>query len=107
LHLKNFGGDNPKGQVWTYDALEGTARPATPENTAVQSYFYSSETTDGKIDGTIDEAMTKIEGVAAPVYEALLRGEFPKDGSPERADFAVFLALMFARTTALRRMTAE
>jgi hypothetical protein len=36
-----------------------------------------------------------------------LRGEFPKDGSMERADFAVFLALMYARTTAMRRMSAE
>jgi len=41
------------------------------------------------------------------VYEALLRGEFAKDGSMERADFAVFLALMYARTTAMRRMSAE
>jgi len=49
LHLKNFVADNPKGLVWTYDAVEGTARPATPENTGVQSYFYSAETTDGKL----------------------------------------------------------
>jgi hypothetical protein len=47
-----------------------------------------------------------MESAAAPVYEALLRGKIPK-GSQARADFATFLALMYVRTPAMRRMTGE
>ncbi len=107
LHLKHFVGDNPRGQVWTYDALKGTARSATPENTALQSYFYSIETEDGAIDSTVDDFITENEGHAAPVYEALLRSEFPATGSRAHQEFAVFLAMMHLRTPAMRRMSAE
>jgi len=106
LHLKHFVGREPEGQVWTYDAETGDAWSATPENTAVQAHFYSAERADGTMDTTIEETFAKIEGAAAPVYEQLLSGEIPKD-SQARVDFAVFVALMYARTPAMRRMAAE
>jgi hypothetical protein len=106
LHLKHFIGPNPKGQVWTYNAHTGEAYPATPENTAVQTHFYSAENPDGTMDKRIEEYLSKNEGSAAPVYEALLSGEIPKD-SQARADFSMFLALMYVRTPAMRQMSAE
>jgi hypothetical protein len=106
LHLKHFIGPNPKGQVWTYDAHTGKVFSGTSENTAVQTHFYSAERPDGTMDAQLEEFLSEIEGSAAPVYEALLRGEIPKD-SQERAYFSMFLALMYLRTPAMRRMTAQ
>jgi hypothetical protein len=106
LHLKHFIGPNPKGQVWTYDAQTGKVYSATPENTAVQTHFYSAEDPDGTMNTQLEKYLSEIEGKAAPVYEALLRKEIPKN-SQARADFSVFLALMCVRTPAMRRIWAE
>jgi hypothetical protein len=106
LHLQHFTGQDPKGQVWTYDAQTGRAWSAIPEETAVQTHFYSAEKPDGTMDTSIEEALSKIEGKAAPVYNTLLQGTIPGP-SQERMDFSHFLGLMQARTPATRRMTAE
>jgi Protein of unknown function (DUF4238) len=105
LHLKHFTDTND--QVWTYDAETNDTRPAAPRNTAVQTHFYSAEGVGGTMDTRIEEYLAKVEGAAAPVYEALLRGELPGDYSQARADFATFLALMYVRTPAMRRMRGE
>ena len=106
LHLKHFVGSDPKGQVWTYDAETNDVRSSVPENTAVQSHYYSAEQSDGTMDTRLEEHLAKIEGVAAPVYDKLLRGEIPKD-SQERVDFSMFVALMYVRTPTMRRMAGE
>jgi len=74
---------------------------AAPENTAVEGHYYSAERPDGTMDTRIEEHLAKMEGLAAPAYEALLRYNVPKD-SQARADFATFLALMHVRTPAMR-----
>jgi Protein of unknown function (DUF4238) len=107
LHLKHFAGADPKGQVWTYDAESGEVRSATPENTAVQTHFYSVEGEDGVMDTRVEDCLAEIESHAAPVYEALLRAEIPAKGTQARADFASFLAVMYSRTPAMRRISGE
>jgi hypothetical protein len=106
LHLKHFVGNDPKGHVWTYDAVKGDRRSAIPDETAVQRHFYSAERADGTMDVRIEDHLAKMESAAAPVYEDLLHGKIPND-TQARADFATFLALMFARTPGMRRMAAE
>jgi hypothetical protein len=107
LHLKHFVGAAPKGQVWTYDAESGEVRSATPENTAVQTHFHSIEGNDGAMDTRVEDYLSTVESNAAPVYEALLHAEIPPKGSQGRVDFATFLAVMYVRTPAMRRMGAE
>jgi hypothetical protein len=107
LHLKHFVGTDPKGQIWIYDAESGDVRPATPENTAVQSHFYSIEGDDGKMDTRLEDYLSTVESNAAPTYEAMLRLQIPGKESQARTDFATFLALMYVRTPAMRRMSAE
>jgi hypothetical protein len=107
LHLKHFVGPSPEGQVWTYDAQSGDVRSATPENTAVQGHFYSVEADDGTMDTRVEDYLAKAESKAAPVYEDLLRYQVPPKESQARVDFADFLALMYVRTPAMRRMGAE
>ncbi len=104
LHLKHFV--DARGQVWTYDAEIGGARSATPDNTAVQTHFYSAAGDDGTMDTRIEDHLAKMESNAAPVYETLLQYKIPR-ATQARADFATFLALMYARTPAMRRMNAE
>jgi Protein of unknown function (DUF4238) len=106
LHLQHFVGNDPKGQVWTYDAQTGRVWSAIPEETAVQTHFYSAENPDGTMDTRLEEAISKVEGAAAPVYDRLLQGVIPQDPK-ERMDFAYFTALMLVRTPGRRRMSAE
>jgi hypothetical protein len=106
LHLQHFAGNDPPGQVWTYDAKTGKVWSAIPEKTAVGTHFYSAENPDGTMNTRIEEALSKIEGTAAPVYDTLLQGAIPKP-SQERMAFSHFLGLMEARTPAMRRMRAE
>lgn len=106
LHLQHFAGPEPKGQVWTYDAQTGEMRSAVPEQTAVESHFYSVERDDGTMNTGIETKLAEIESKAASTYEALLQGNIPRE-TQERADFSTFLAIMYLRTPAMRRMNAE
>jgi hypothetical protein len=106
LHLQHFVGQEPKGQVWSYESQTGQTRSAVPEQTAVESHFYSVENKDGSMNTGIETKLAEIEDKAAPIYEALLSGNIPLV-TQQRADFATFLALMYVRTPAMRRMAAE
>ena len=106
MHLKHFAGREPAGQVWSYDALEGRQWSAIPDETCTQTHFYSAETNSGVMDTQIEDLLAGFESRAAPVYEDLLKERSRLDAQA-RHDFAEFLALMFTRTTAMRRMTAE
>lgn len=68
VHLKHFIGSSPKSQVWTYDA-GGDVLSATPENTAVETHFYSVERDDGTMDTQLEEFLSLVENNAAPVYD--------------------------------------
>jgi Protein of unknown function (DUF4238) len=105
LHLRNFVGKTPAGHVWTFDKQGGKSRSSIPEETGFETHFYSVERDDGTKDTTIEAFLADVESKAAPVYRALLEGKHP-EGQP-KADFANFLAAMFARTPSLRRMYGE
>jgi hypothetical protein len=105
LHLRNFVGNTPAGHVWTYDKQSGKSRSSIPEETGFETHFYSVEKADGMKDTTIEKFLADVESKAAPVYRGLLEGKLPKGQS--KADFANFLAAMFARTPSLRRMFGE
>ena len=102
LHLRNFAGNQPKGQVWTIDKDGTPLRSAIPEETATQKHFYSIERKDGSLDTTIESHLSEVESKAAPVYKKFLSGSIP-GYSQERADFAAFIALLYVRTPAVRR----
>lgn len=105
LHLQHFA--DASGLVWTYDKHSGRVWAAAAEETAVESHFYSGELPDGTMDVRIEEVIGRIESAAAPVYSALLDGKIPAMAAPERAAFAHFLGLMYARTRPMRRMAGE
>lgn len=92
--------------MWTYDAVEGRQWSAIPGETGVQIHFYSAERDDGTMDTRLEDFLAQVESRAAPVYEDLLNWRLPKDAQA-RINFAQFLALMYTRTTAMRRMAGE
>ncbi|MBL8658712.1 MAG: DUF4238 domain-containing protein [Rhodospirillales bacterium] len=106
MHLQHFTGSEPRGQVWTYDALNGQVRSATPEQTGVENHFYSFLGIDGTMDTRIEDFLSSVESKASPVYEEILQEHVPEK-TQGRADFANFLALMHVRTPGIRRMRAE
>jgi hypothetical protein len=79
---------------------------AIPQETCVQTHFYSAERDDGTMDTRLEEFLSLVESHAAPIYENLLKGRLPQD-QRARMDFAQFLALIHTRTTAMRRMAGE
>lgn len=107
FHLQHFTGAKPDGQVWTYDAQTGRSWSKIPEETGTETHFYSLQREDGTHDTRVEEMLSTIESRAAPVYERLLRCEIPKSNTQARVDFAQFIAVLFARTTTMRRINAE
>lgn len=107
LHLRNFVGKAPAGQVWTYDSLNGRSWSQIPEETGTATHFYSVQREDGTQDTRIEEMLSAIESRASSVYNSLLRGGIPKKDTQVRVYFAEFLAMMYVRTSGMRRMNAE
>jgi hypothetical protein len=64
-HLQHFAGEQPKGQVWTYDKNEGSWRSAIPDGTATFNNFYSVALEDGTYDTTVEEVLAADESDAA------------------------------------------
>jgi hypothetical protein len=105
MHLRHFAGHSPKGHVWTYDTKSDEPRSATTENTAVETHFYSVQMEDGSMNTLMDDYITDVEGKAASIYRNILDGKIPGEGQ-EKADFSTFLAIMYFRTKAMRKMSA-
>ena len=105
FHLRHFIGDVQKGCLWTYDAETGSARPSVPEDTGLETHYYSFENDDGTMSYLYDDCITEVEGFAAPIYKKLVEKQIPHE--QEKFDFAFFLGLTYLRTPAMRRMTGE
>lgn len=107
MHLENFAGTQPAGQVWTYDCTYGRSWSQIPEETGTVTHFYSVTKQDGTQDTRIEEFLSANESRAAPIYRQLLRGEIPKKETQARINFAEFVAMMYFRTPGMRRLNAE
>lgn len=103
--MRYFIGDAPKQCVWTYDAETGNARPSVPEDTGFESHYYSFKNNDGTMNHSYDDFITEVEGFAAPIYKQLVERRIPHE--QEKFDFALFLAVMYLRTPAMRRISGE
>jgi Protein of unknown function (DUF4238) len=107
FHLAQFAGQHPEGCVWVYDADNGTSRACAPDGIGFERNFYSIKKADGTWDTTIDDWITGVEGKAEPIYRQLLQAELPANDTQAKYDFALYLAVLYARTKAQRRMAAQ
>ncbi len=103
FYLSHFAA--AEGIIWTYDCQRDEVRPNSPENTAVETNFYSVKSDDGTYDDRLEKWLSEVESKAAPLYEALVAGKIPVD--QEKADLAVFLASLHTRSPALITAAAE
>jgi len=105
FYLQRFASLRDRDEISTYDQQSGEAWSSTVENTAVEKHLYSVRMPDGKRNTELEDLLAKIEGVAAPLLDKLLR-DYQLDGE-DRARFASFVAMMYVRTNAYRRGFAE
>lgn len=73
-----------------------------PTHATIEKHFYSIDI-GGRRDPVVEEALGKIESVAAPLIERLAAGEFPE--RERRAELALFIAMSWLRTPAWRQQT--
>ena len=94
-----------EGMVWTYDTEHNEVRAGTPENTAIETNFYSIKDEAGEYVDALEEWLSGIEDKAAPLYPKVLKGEAL--AGQEKADFSVFLSSLYTRSPAMIRAMAE
>ena len=94
-----------EGMVWTYDTERNEVRAGTPQNTAVETNFYSVRDEADEYVDALEEWLSGVEDKAAPLYPKVLKGEM-LDGR-EKADFSVFLSSLYTRSPAMIRAMAE
>ncbi len=93
FYLDRFCDD--KGRVWTYEAHQDP-RANKPENTAIETNFYSPTDKDGEHFDDIEMMLADIEGEAAPLWEELMSGKVMCGKA--RWTLAIFLAIQFLRS---------
>lgn len=103
FYLANFC--DADGYLWTHDSRLEKPRRTLPENTGFETNIYSPEAEEGKRIDYIEETLSVVESAAAPLIQKLLRCE-SIDGK-EKADMALFIACMFARSPAQLRQNAN
>lgn len=103
FYLEHF--TDPEGKVWSYDLMLDQVRAGIPQNTAVETNFYSVKDESGEYVDLLEKWLADVEGKAAQLYPKLLSGEIFAD--QERADFAVFLSSLHLRSPAMIRAGAQ
>lgn len=98
FYLRRFA--NPKGQVSVFDRQMARSYTTSVENVAVEAGFYDAFTENGERLTLAEETLSKVEGEARHVIEALARstkGGLGPD-QEQRETLALFLALQTTRT---------
>jgi hypothetical protein len=103
FYLQRFS--SATGQVWNYDKQGGRVWPRSVEDTAFERHLYSITMEDGQYNTEIDDFITKVENIGAPLVDRVMAGEHLS--GQNRYDFASFVAIMFVRTNSFRRLFAE
>ena len=105
FYMRAFASD--RGQVRVVERASGREFTTGTANVFVERDFYTVSSVRAHDDhGLIEGLYAKVEGVAAPVFEQLRRGDFPL-ASKDRSEFASFLALQVSRGRMFRRFIDE
>jgi hypothetical protein len=82
------------------DKRTGKPTSVSPRDAAVRRHFYSIDVDDGRRDPGIEEVLSKIESIAAPLVRRVEEGDFPV--REQRLELAMFVAVCWLRTPAWR-----
>jgi hypothetical protein len=98
--LERFAQETARGtRVCQLEVSSGRPAQVGPRSAAVRKHFYSLDI-DGRREPAVEEALGKIESVAAPLIRGLAAGEFPR--REQRAELALFIAMSWLRTPVWR-----
>ena len=103
FYLQHFA--DADGLVWTYDILEDRIAGSTPENTAVQTNFYSPVDDYGNHFDELEKLLAAIESSAAPIYPSLIDGEV--FAGQAKSDMSLFFSTLYLRSPAIINASAE
>jgi hypothetical protein len=104
--LERFARDTKRGRLLAMlEKATGKPTCVSPRDAAVRRHFYSIDVDDGQRDSGIEELLSKIESIAAPLARGLEEGEFPV--REHRLELALFLAVCWLRTPAWREQMAS
>jgi hypothetical protein len=99
--LERFARDTQRGRlVAMLDKATGKPTCVSPRDAAVRRHFYSIDVDEAQRDPGIEEVLSKIESIAAPLVRGVDEGEFPV--REHRLELALFLAVCWLRTPAWR-----
>lgn len=93
FYLRGFA---PDGLLHVYDRADKAYRKQTPKNTAVESHFYTIENEDGERSAAVEGLLAQVDDAAANVIAKVIARDALSDR--ERADLALFVALLRSRT---------
>ncbi|HEX9127677.1 MAG TPA: DUF4238 domain-containing protein [Gemmatimonadaceae bacterium] len=93
------------GLLWVYDRSTEEYRAQTTKNTAVMGHYYAVLNEQGEKDYSVEEMLSTLEGIGAPVVRRLDRGE--QIEPEERVNLAFFIALLFNRVPRFEREIDE
>lgn len=102
FYLSHFCDED--GAVWTY-APKSEPRARKPEETAVETNFYSPVMEGGERYDEVEKLLAQIESLAAPLWEELMSGS--KISGDARDKIAIFIAAQYLRSPAMLGAGAE
>jgi hypothetical protein len=104
--LDAFARDTKRGRlVAMLDKRSGTPKNVSPRDATIRRHFYSIDVDDGRRDPGIEELLSKVESIAAPLIRGIDAGDYPV--RQQRLELAFFLAVCWLRTPAWREQMSS
>lgn len=103
FYLDHF--KDSEGHIWTYDKKGEDVRFARPEETAIETNFYSVIGEDGEYIDALEDWLAEVESLAAPLYPKVLKGEILT--GDDRVAFSLFIASLHVRSPAMVNAVAK
>src|SRR3972149_6577246 len=90
FYLEGFCRDD---LLWVYDRDEKEYRQQTPQNTAVQKYYYSFENDNGERDAEVEGLLSLVETYTKPIIDKINNRE-SIDGN-EKETLSIFIGFLY------------
>lgn len=81
--------------LWVYDNEEKEFRQQTPQNTAVQTYYYCFENDDGERTAEIEGLLSLVETHAKPIIDKINARETIDEN--EKETLSIFIGFLYSR----------
>lgn len=81
--------------LWVYDIVDKKFRQQSPQNTAVQKYYYSFEDDDGEKDAEVEGLLSLVEAHTKPIIDKINSGEIID--KEEKETLSIFIGFLYSR----------